>query len=110
MRQPERRAEILAQLNPMLFRDRHKNFDHFRIELAAGTPLDFLSRMRHRKCPAIRPVANHGVERVSDSKDARPQGNLVGLQAARIAGAVEKLLVRQDNFRGIAKEWDARSE
>src|SRR5260370_39527323 len=91
----------------MLYRDGHENLDHFRIEMAAGTGLDFFTRMRHRESPAIGPVANHGVERVGNSKDPCPQWNLLAFQASGITGAVIELLVGKHDFRGIAKKWDA---
>jgi len=37
----------------------------------------------------------------------RAPGNIVAFQAPRVTGAVKKFLVRQNDFRGIAQEWDA---
>src|SRR5215471_13450275 len=91
----------------MLFLNGQEYLDHFRIELAAGAALDFHPRVRQRKRAAIRTVANHGIERIGDGKNARPQRNLIASQSTWIARTVVELLVRQYNFRGIAKERDA---
>src|SRR6516225_5831146 len=91
----------------MPFRDRHKHFDYFRVELATGAALDFFARVRHWQRPAVRAVADHGIERIGDGEDARSERNLVSSQPARVAGAVVKLLVREHDFRGIAKKRDA---
>src|SRR6266702_7660004 len=107
MRQPERGTKVFAQFNPMLLRDGQEDFHYFRIELAAGAPFDFLPRVWYRERPPIRPVADHGIERVGDGEDTRPQWNLITSQAPGIARAVKSLLVRKHNFRGIAKKWDA---
>src|SRR5215831_242055 len=107
MRQAEGGAQVLAQLDPMPFRDGHKHLDDFRIELAAGAALNFLARVRHRQRPAIRPVADHGIERVSNGENARSHRNLIASQPPRVARAVIKLLMREDDFCGIAEERDA---
>src|SRR6267142_3464014 len=107
MRQPEGRAEIFAQLQPMLLGDRHENFDYFRIELRSRAALDFSPGVRKRQCFAIRPVANHGVEGIGNREDARPERNIVTFQTPRVARAVKKFLVGQHDFGGIAQERDA---
>src|SRR6516164_824129 len=91
----------------MLLRDRQENFDNLRIELAAGASPDFLPRVWHREGPPIRPVADHGIERVGDGENTRPHRNLIASQAPGIARTVIKLLVREHNLRGIFKKWDA---
>src|SRR5438034_4264547 len=93
----------------MLLRDGQENFHYLRIELAAGASPDFLPGVWHRECPPIRPVADHGIERVGDGEDTRPQRNLITSQAPGIARADKKLLVREHNFRGIAKKWEDRN-
>jgi hypothetical protein len=91
----------------VLLGNRQKNFDNFGIELRAAAPANFLTRMGKRQRPAIRLVGNHRIERVRDREYPRPQRNLFALQTARIAGSIEEFLVRENNLRGIAEEWDA---
>ena len=64
------------------------------------------SRFRSRAAASdlarpVRPIRGDGVERVGDGKDARSQRNLLALQVARIATAVEALLVGVDDLCGL---------
>ena len=77
------------------------------VELRAGAALDLFARVRERQSLAIGAVADHGVQRVRDGENARAEGNLLALQAARIAGAVEEFLVSEDDFCGVAQEGNA---
>src|SRR6266404_7006540 len=107
MCQAERRAQVFAQLQPVLLGYGHENVDYFGIELGARAALYLSPGVRQRQSFAIRPVADHGIKRIRDSEDARPERDVVVFQAARVSGAVKKFLVRQHDFRGIAEEWDA---
>src|SRR5258708_13880883 len=107
MGEAERGTEILAEIEPMLFGNGKENFNHLGIELGARTPLNLLASVRHREGLAIGPVANHSIQGISNRKNARSKRNLVSLQTAGIAGAIEKLLMGEDDLRGIAEERDA---
>ena len=91
----------------MLLGDGGEDFDDLGIELRAGAAADFFAGVRERKGFAIGAVADHGVERVGDSENTGPEGDLIALEAAGIAGAVVELLVSEDDFGGIAEERDA---
>src|SRR5712664_1862296 len=107
MGQPEGRAKIFAQLQPMLFGYGHENFHYFRIELRSRAALDFSPGVRKRQRFAIRAVADHGVEGIRNRKDARPEWYVVTFQASRVARAVKKFLVRQHDLRGVAQKRNA---
>ncbi len=59
MREPERRAQVFAQINPVLFRDGGKDLDDLRVELRPGAAPNLFARMGHRQSTAVRAVANH---------------------------------------------------
>src|SRR5216684_3116314 len=60
--QAERGAEVLTQIQPVLFWNGHKDVDDLGVELAAGAALDLFAGVGHRQGSAIGAVANHGVE------------------------------------------------
>src|SRR5580704_13834422 len=91
----------------MFFGDGKEDFDYLRVELGAGAAADFFAGVGEWKGFAVRAVADHGVERVGDGENASAQGDLLAFEAAWIAGAIEELLVGEDDFRGIAKKRDA---
>src|SRR5260370_11217591 len=107
MGEAERESEILGEIETMLFGNGKENFNHLGIELGARTPLNLRASVLHREGLAIWPVANHGIQGISNRKDARAKRNLVSLQTAGITGAIEKLLMGEDDLRGIAEERDA---
>src|SRR6478735_6219603 len=104
MRQPKRRTEILAELTPMIFRNGQKYFDHPRIELRSGATLNLFACVGHRQRFAVRAITDHRVHAVGDREYACTQRNLLTFETAWITRAVVELLVRQDNFRGVAQE------
>jgi hypothetical protein len=103
-------AEVFPQLDPVLFWDGEEDFDHFGIELGAGTAADFIARMAHRKSFAVGAVADHGVEGVGDGEDARSEWNFFAAEAAGITGAVKEFLVGENDFGGIAEKGNARQD
>src|SRR5579859_6269214 len=100
----ERRAEVFAQVTPVLFGNGAENFDDLGIELRSRATTNFFAGVGHRQSFAIRAVADHGVQRVGNGEYAGAERNLVALQAAGITGAVVEFLVRENNFGGIAQE------
>ena len=46
MRQPERRPEVLPQLDPMLFRDGQKHLHHLGVKLGAGAAANLFAGVR----------------------------------------------------------------
>src|SRR5882762_11685662 len=64
MRQAERRAEVLPQIHPVLFRNGHKHVDDRWVKLAAEAALNLFASMRHRQGSAVGTVADHGIERI----------------------------------------------
>src|SRR5882762_496923 len=107
MSQAERGAQVLAKVQPVLFRNGHKDVDDLRVELAAGATLDLFAGVRHWQGSAIGAVADHGVERIGDGKDPGTERNLFALQSARIAGTVEKLLMCKNDFCRVTQERNA---
>jgi len=107
VRQAEGRAEAFAEVHPMLFRDGQEDIDDFGIELSTGATADFFAGMANGKRFAIRAVADHGVERIRNGKYAGAERNLLAFEAARIAGAVKKFLVRENDFSGVAQKGNS---
>src|ERR1700680_4460062 len=97
-------ADILAERKPKLFRLGQENLDDLGIELRAGALADFLAGGGDGQGLAIGAVGGHGVERVCHRENARPQGNLLTLEAARITRAVEELLVGEDDLGSLARK------
>src|SRR5437660_3609184 len=63
--------------------------------------------MGHGQGAAVGAIADHRIERIGDGKYAGPERDLLTLQSARVTGAIEKFLVSEHDFRGVAKEWNA---
>ena len=91
----------------MLLGNGHEHVDDLGVKLAAGAAFDFFTGVGHRQSSTVGAVADHGVERIRNRKNASTERNLFALQAAGIARAVKKLLVCQDDFSGVAQKRDA---
>src|SRR6266851_3312819 len=85
VRQSEGRAKVLAQLQPVLFRNRQEYLYNPGIKLRPGAAFDLLSRMGERKRFAVWAIADHGVDRVGNGEDACAQGNILAFQSPRVA-------------------------
>src|SRR5437879_2185333 len=107
LRKLEGGADIFVQLDPKRIRHGEKHLDHCGIKLCGGAALDFFPGVRDGQGAAVRPIGDHGVKRVRDGEYARPQRDSLAAQAARVTRAIVELLVRQNDFRGVAKKWDA---
>src|SRR5262249_15951821 len=79
MGETERRAQVFAQVHPVLFRNRKENIYNFRIELCSRAAANFLARMGNGQRFAVRAVADHGVERIRHGKYTRAERNLFAL-------------------------------
>ncbi len=106
MGEAERRTEMFAQIEPVLFRDGGEDLDDFRIKLRARATTNFFAGVSHGECTAVWAVANHCIERISDCENTGPERNLVTFKAARVAGAVVELLVSEDDFSSFLEEGD----
>src|SRR5579863_5693449 len=91
----------------MLLGNGHEDIDHLGVELCARTAANLFAGVIEGQGFTVWAVADHGVERVSDGKDSRPEWNLFAPKGAGIAAAVKKLLVSKHDFRRIAQERDA---
>src|SRR2546429_4595876 len=80
----------------MLFRNGHEHVDDRGVKLAPGAALNLFSGMGHRQGSTVGTVADHGIKRIRDGKDARTERNLFVLQPAGVTRAVKKLLVRSE--------------
>src|SRR6266849_6457084 len=90
LRQAERGTEVFPQFRPVLFRNGHKHVDDRGVKLTPGAALNLCPGMGHRQGSAVGTVADHGIERIRDGKDASTERNLLVLQAAGVARAVKK--------------------
>src|SRR5215813_5744004 len=90
-------------------RDRQKRVGGGRIELRPGTAPDLFERRRQRPLATVRAVRRHRVERVGHSDDSRNQGDVVALEAVRIALAVVPLVMMPYRL-GLAREELQRLE
>src|SRR5216684_2484597 len=107
MSEAEWRAEVFPEIQPVLIWDSHKDVDDRGIKLASGAALNLVAGMGHGQGPAVGTVADHGIHRIRDGKDARTERNLVALQSPGVTRAVKKLLVRENDFRGVAQKRNA---
>src|SRR5262249_28407064 len=102
------RVQILVQFAQARFRNGEKYLNNFRIELTPGTPPNLLPRMIHGQRATVRTVRNHCIQRIGDRENPRSQRDRFAAQAAGIPCAIEKLLVGEHNFCGVAQERDTR--
>ena len=66
--------------------------------MGPGLVGDLRQREVDRQRLAVRLLGGHRVECVGDGEDARRERDLLGLEAARVAGAVPLLVVRADHL------------
>src|SRR6266446_8748317 len=107
MSEAEWGAEVFPEIQPVLLRNGHKHIDYRWIKLAPGAALNLVAGMGHGQGSAVGTVADHGIHRIRDGKDARTERNLFTLQSAGVARAVKKLLVRENDLRGVAQKRNA---
>src|SRR6266478_3812212 len=107
MSEAEWGAEVFPEIQPVLLWDSHKDVDDRWIKLASGAALNLVAGMGHGQGAAVGTVADHGIHRIRDGKDARTERNLVALQSPGVTRAVKKLLVRENDFRGVAQKRNA---
>src|SRR3974390_1342222 len=107
VRQAEGRTQVFTQFLPMPVRDGEEHGDDFGIKLGAGAAANFVLGVGHRESAAVRAIANHGIESVGNGEYAGAERNLLAAEAMGVPGAVEKLLVSEDNFRRIAEKRNA---
>src|SRR6266566_6086036 len=79
LREAERGAEVFSQIQPVLLRNGHKHVNHRWIKLAPGAAPNLFPGMGHWQGSAVGAVADHGIERIRDGKDARTERNLFAL-------------------------------
>src|SRR5260370_42050918 len=104
MSEAEWGAEVFPEIQPVLLWDSHKDVDGRGIKLAAGAALNLVAGMGHGQGAAVGTVADHGIHRIRDGKDARTERNLVALQSTGVTRGGKKLLVRENDLRGGGAE------
>src|SRR2546421_2503265 len=72
--------------------------------------LDGLAPCVQWRTTTIGPVGGDRIETVSHGEDPRPQENLLGLEAARIATAIVPLVMCENDLGGICQKRDALDE
>ena len=107
MGEAEGGIEILVEVGPVGFRDGEEYLDDARVELGAGAALDLFAGVGYGECAAVGAVGNHGVQGIGDGEYARADGDILAAEAAGVAGAVEELLVGEDDLGGVAEKGDA---
>ena len=99
-------VDALADLEPALGVDGEERLDHLRVELPAAPARDLLAGGIDAQRGPVGPVRGHRVEGVHDGEDPRPERDLLALQPARIARAVEPLLVAEHDIQRRLEEAD----
>src|SRR6202040_3639000 len=97
-------ADFFAGISPDFVGSMEKDVDDLGVKLAAGPDGNLSLGCRERARGTIRTIGADGVERVCNGEDSGPQGNLFSLQAARVARAVEFLLMGVDDFGSFLQE------
>lgn len=77
MGEPEGRAEVFTQLQPVLFGDGREDLDNLGVKLGSRAAVDLLSGMRKGQGFAIRAIADHRVERIGNGENAGAQGDVL---------------------------------
>src|SRR6266478_2528282 len=101
MSEAEWGAEVFPEIQPVLLRNGHKHIDYRWIKLASGPALCLVAGMGHGQGAPVGMVADHGFNRIRDGKHSRSERNLVALQSPGVTRPVKKLLVRDNDFRGV---------
>ena len=88
-----------------------EDLDEVVVELAAGHTPQFLDRLRRADRKAVGVARGHHVVDVGDGQDPGEGRDVVARQAARVAGAVEALVVGEDDVgdRPVALDPGRRS-
>src|SRR5437773_5433189 len=82
-------------LAPLADHGLDEGLDHHRVELGAAVGPQLAQRGLGRKGRAVGPALGHRLVGVGDGDDLGREGDLVGAQALRVAGAVEALVVAE---------------
>ena len=77
--------------------------DDLGVELGARVDAKLVERRLVVARRLVRPVVDHGVVRVGDGYDARPERDLLAPQPVRIAAAVEVLVVVEHDRHRLAQ-------
>src|SRR6266545_2734456 len=93
-------------LGELRLRHREKRLGAALVELRAGAAGDLLARRLGGERAPEGAVVRHRVVRVGDREDARGDRDLLAAEAARVAAAVEPLLVREHHLGGALEEVD----
>ncbi len=88
----------------------HAGLDHPRIVAASGLGLQFFEAGAERERRALRTRREHGLDRVGDREDARLEQDVLAAQPARIARAVEPLMVLAHRLGHGPGEFDAAQQ
>src|SRR6202789_4153418 len=84
LRHAERISDLFVQFDPHPVRVRQKYFHNLRIKLLSGEFLYLRARRGNRQRLAIRPVRNHGVQRIGPREYSGAQWNLFAFQFPRV--------------------------
>src|SRR2546427_5881170 len=81
-----------------------------RVELTTRKMANRLARRLKRGGATIGPVGGDGIQRVCYGKDPSAQKNFFSLETARVAAAVEALVMREDHLGDVRKKGDVLDE
>ena len=93
-----------------LFHGPDKRAHDLGVELAPGLFLEALDDHVQRQRVAVRTLAEHGVERVGHSQQARAQRNILAGHAVRVPLAVIPLVMMSDRLGDILDPLDVRQD
>jgi hypothetical protein len=77
-----------------------QRFSHIGVELGPGAPRDFDQCIQCSRRPLVRAFMRDHVKGIGDRYDAGVERNVMPLQTARISGAIEVFVVRENGFGG----------
>src|SRR5436190_21249565 len=101
-RNPSRSACEVVLGSPQALLPKGEDLNDLGVELRTALTQDLVDRALPAQLPVIRPLARHRIEGVGEGEDARAKGDLVSLEAVRIAAPVPALVVRADHLQAFA--------
>src|SRR6266853_6780578 len=90
LRNPRRGCgiNIFSQVFPDIFWHFKKYLNDLRIKLSSRPQFNFLAVGFERLCRTVRPIRSHGVKRIRNGENARPERYFLALQTPRITKSV----------------------
>src|SRR5678815_5263629 len=84
--------------------------DQVGIEMGTSAPSYFLRRNLESNRAVVRPFVDHRVNGIDNGKNACPEWNILPGYSARVAAAIEFLVMGMHELRRILQEFNATEE